>query len=81
MFRGRRLKKRAVICHDSAKCIGYVWDMEFDEASGNITAIIAIKCGFFRRFFGVGEMIIPWTSVTAISDEFVLVDMYYEYKK
>lgn len=81
MFRGGKVRKRSVISQENAKCIGYVWDIEFDEESGRITAIIAVRGGFFRRFFGMGETVIPWSSVVAISDEFVLVRMYTEAKK
>lgn len=81
MFCGKKIKNREVISCESAKRIGCVWDIEFDEETGKVTAIIAVRGGYLRRFFGVGEMVIPWSAVRAISNEFVLVDMYTEPKK
>lgn len=76
MFRGGRLKHKEVINLRTAQRIGFVSDIEIDEKEGKITAIVVIRGGIFRRMLGMGEYVIPWSEIIAISDEFVLADMY-----
>lgn len=74
MFKGTKLRKRVVIDIVSAEGLGYVSDLEIDEITGCVTAIIVRKsAGIMGGFFGLGEISIPWHCVVAMSDEFVLV--------
>ena len=74
MFHVAKLRRRTVIDINTAECIGYVSDIEIDEANGRITAVIVRKhYGFFASLFRIGEMSVPWHTITAMSDEFVLV--------
>lgn len=75
MFRGDKLRHREVIDAVTAECLGYVWDMEIDEREGRITALVILRGGWWRRFFGIGEIIIPWSNIAAVGDKFVLADM------
>lgn len=77
MFRGGKLKNRAVIDTVTAERIGYVSDIEIDEHEGKITAIIVWRGGFFRRIIGGGEMMVPWTQIAAVSNEFVLIKTHF----
>lgn len=77
MFKGTKLRKRVVIDIVTAEGLGYVTDLEIDEVAGAVTALIVRKSqGLFGSFFGMGEISIPWHSVMAMSDEFVLVKMF-----
>ena len=74
MFHVAKLRRRTVIDINTAECIGYVADIEIDEANGRITAVIVRKhYGLFASLFRIGEMSVPWHTITAMSDEFVLV--------
>lgn len=74
LFHVAKLRRRTVIDINTAECIGYVSDIEIDEANGRITAVIVRKhYGLFASLFRIGEMSVPWHTITAMSDEFVLV--------
>lgn len=74
MFKGTKLRKRVVIDIATAEGLGYVSDLEIDEVSGCVTAIIVRKSqSFMGGFFGLGEISVPWHCVVAMSNEFVLV--------
>ena len=74
LFHVAKLRRRTVIDINTAECIGYVSDIEIDEANGRITAVIVRKhYGFFSSLFRIGEMSVPWHTITAMSDDFVLV--------
>ena len=58
----------------TAEGLGYVSDLEIDEISGRVTALIVRKSGgFISGFFRLGEIAVPWQSVVAMGSEFVLV--------
>lgn len=74
MFHGAKLRRRTVIDINTAECIGYVSDIEIDEQSGRITAVIVRKhYGILASLLRIGEITVPWRTITAMSDEFVLV--------
>ena len=74
MFRGERLRRREVVDVSTAEHLGFVWDLEIDEKEGRITAIVVVRGGW-RRFFGVGEFIIPWADIAAVGERYVLADI------
>lgn len=74
MFRGCNLRQRVVIDADSAERIGTITDVELDELSGRIVKLIVKRGGgIFSGCFHIGEMSIPWSAITAVGREFVLV--------
>ncbi len=74
MFKGTKLRKRIVIDIATAEGLGYVSDLEIDEISGCVTAIIVRKsAGLLGGVFHIGEVSIPWHCVVAMGNEFVLV--------
>lgn len=74
MFNGAKLRRRTVIDANTAERIGYVSDIEIDEFNGRVSAVIIRKhSGLIAGLFHFGETAVPWHSITAMSDEFVLV--------
>ncbi len=75
MFRGYNLRQRVVIDVNSAEMLGTISDVEIDEADGLISRIIIRRrSGLFSGFFGLGEISVPWSAITAVGREFVLVN-------
>ena len=74
MFRGGNLRRREVVDVCTAERLGFVWDLEIDEKEGRITAIIVMRGGW-RRLFGIGEFIIPWSDIAVVGDKYILADM------
>ena len=76
MFRGYKLRQKEVINIKTAERIGYVRDVEINEITGNVDAIVIPRRGcFIKRLFG-GELIIPWSAVEAVGDEVILVKLF-----
>lgn len=74
MFDGTKLRRKTVIDAFTAEKIGYVSDIEIDESSGRISAVIVRRnTGFISSLFKFGEISVPWQAITAMSDEFVLI--------
>ncbi len=74
MFNGTKLRRRVVIDANTAERIGYVSDIEIDEISGRVTSVIVRRSqSILGAIFHFGESSVPWHSITAMSDEFVLV--------
>lgn len=77
MFRGTKLRQKEVINIRTAERLGIVNDVEINEATGNIEAIIVPKRGwFFPRLFGVGEMVIPWENIEVVGKDIILVRIF-----
>lgn len=77
MFRGTKLRQKEVINIRTAERLGIVNDVEINEATGNIEAIIVPKRGwFFSQFFGVGELIIPWENIEVVGKDIILVRLF-----
>ena len=68
------LKEKEVINSCDCKRLGFVCDVEFDERSGCITALIVPGCG---RIFGIlgrdSEYIIPYSCICQIGPDIILV--------
>lgn len=77
MFRGYNLRQKEVINIKTAEKLGYIRDVEINEQSGSIEAIIVPRRGaFWWRIFGGGELIIPWSAVEVVGDEIILVQFF-----
>ena len=76
MFRAMKLRQLEVISVTDARRLGYVRDVDIDENSGSVTALIVPKGnGFFERLFRHGEYVIPWDNIVAAGRDLVLVRM------
>lgn len=74
MFRGYNLRQKEVVNISNAERLGYIRDVEISESTGSIEAIIVMRSGcIFKRFFGRGELIIPWKAIEAVGDDLILV--------
>lgn len=74
MFRGYNLRQKEVVNISNAERLGYIRDVEISEITGSIEAVIVQRKGcMLRRFFGGGELIIPWASIEAVGEDLILV--------
>lgn len=77
MFRGYSLRQKEVVNISTAERIGFIRDVEINENNGIVEAIIVPRRGsFFGRFFGGGDIIIPWSAIEAVGDDLVLVRLF-----
>lgn len=77
MFRGYNLRQKEVINIKTAERLGYIRDVEISETSGNIEAIIVPRRGcLWKRIFGGGELIIPWSAIEVVGEDIVLVRLF-----
>ena len=77
MFRGIKLCRREVIDISTAERLGMVSDVEINEKTGNIDALIVPRCGrILAQFWGKGELVIPWNNVVVMGKEVILVQSY-----
>lgn len=78
MFRGYNLRQKEVVDIETAERLGFISDVEINERTGNIEAIIVPKRGwFFTRIFGGGEMIIPWSAIEVVGNDLILVRFHF----
>ena len=77
MFRGHSLRQKEVVNICTAERVGYIRDVEINDRTGNIEAlIVARRTSFFWRLFGGGEIIIPWSAVEVMGEEIALVRIF-----
>lgn len=70
------LKQKEIINTCTCKSLGCPVDLEFDEKSGKITALIVPGPGKFCSLWGRdSEYIIPWNSVCQIGEDIILVEI------
>lgn len=70
------LKQKEIINICTCKSLGCPIDLEFDEKSGKITALIVPGPGKLCCFWGRdSEYIIPWSSVKQIGEDIILVEI------
>ena len=70
------LKQKEIINTCTCKSLGCPVDLEFDEKSGKITALIVPGPGKFCCLWGRdSEYIIPWNSVCQIGEDIILVEI------
>ena len=74
--KGMDFKHKEVINIKDAKRLGYVQDVTADFETGTITSIIVPGHSSFLNIFSTGnEITIPWTSIKAIGDDLILVEI------
>ncbi|MBQ8638251.1 MAG: YlmC/YmxH family sporulation protein [Lachnospiraceae bacterium] len=70
------LKQKEVINICDCKRLGFVCDIEFDCATGRITAIVVPGIGKICGLFGRDtEFIIPFCKICQIGPDIILVDI------
>lgn len=68
------LRRKEVIDVVTAQRLGRVYDLDVDLATGRINALILPSTDFYIPFFSKRrEIIIPWSAVVAIGNEYILV--------
>ncbi|MCI8520515.1 MAG: YlmC/YmxH family sporulation protein [Clostridia bacterium] len=77
MFRGYSLRQKEVVNISTAERLGFIRDVEINENSGSVEAIIVPRRNsFFGRFFSFGDIIIPWSAIEVVGEDLVLVRLF-----
>ena len=73
--KGLDFKRKEVINIEDGKRLGFVQDVTADLKTGTIKEIIVPGNTKIFNFFSTGnELTIPWTAITTIGDDVILVD-------
>ena len=76
------LCEKTVINVEDCCTLGHVADIEFDECSGCICALVVPECSHFLGLFAPAkELVIPWGQVVKIGPDIILVKLCREHKK
>lgn len=68
------LKNKQVVCVENGCVLGFVSDIEMDTESGNLTSVIVFgKLRFWGLFGRSEDIVIPWSEITVIGSETILV--------
>lgn len=68
------LKNKQVVCIENGCVLGFVSDIEMDTESGNLTSVIVFgKLRFLGLFGRSKDIVIPWSEITVIGSETILV--------
>lgn len=77
MFRGYNFKQKEVINISNAERLGYVRDVEINDKTGRVEALILPKRNtFFLWRILRGETIIPWSAVQVVGRDIILVKLF-----
>lgn len=70
------LKEKEIINVCTCKSLGCPVDLEFDQKTGCLQALVVASpgrfCGFFNR---ENEYVIPWNCICQIGEDIILVEM------
>ena len=70
------LQEKEVINACNCKCLGNVVDLEFDECTGCIQALVVPgPCKFFGIFGHEFELCIPWKCIVRIGPDIILIEI------
>lgn len=76
MFNALKLRQMEVVSLCDARRLGFVYDVEINERTGAVSAVIVrSRMGFLWRFFGKGEYIIPWEQIAVTGRDLMLVKL------
>jgi len=69
------LRRKDVVCIGDGRVLGRVADVDFDEGTGRVRALIIPSGGCFASLWHgeKGGMVIPWPQIACIGDDVVLV--------
>lgn len=72
-----QLRKKDVICIEDGRLIGRTADLELDERSGQIRALIVPGGAGLGCFFhgDKSQSAIPWKQIACIGDDVILVSL------
>ena len=74
--KGLDFKHKEVVNIKDARRLGYVQDVTADFKTGTITSIIVPGHSSLFNIFSTGnDITIPWSSIKAIGDDLILVDI------
>ncbi len=73
MRRSFDLRQKKVIDVDTAEMVGYIKDVDIDFESGKINAITIPERGFLGIIFAKKTYTVPWESIIAIGNEYIIV--------
>lgn len=75
--KGLDFKRKEVINIKDGKRLGFVQDVTADFKTGTISEIIVPgNTKIFNIFSSGNELVIPWSSITTIGDDVILVDFW-----
>ncbi len=70
------LREKEVINICNCECLGFVVDVDIDECTGMVLALIIPGCGKCFGLFGRGsDLVIPWKQVVKIGPDIILVEI------
>lgn len=76
------LREKEVINVCTCRCIGFVMDVDIDECTGCVRAlIIPGPCKMWGLFGREFEFVIPWCNIKCIGPDVILVELKEEEKK
>ena len=75
MFRASQFGKREIINLTDGERMGYVCDLEIDEETGKINALIVPSKEKISVFSKGQKIVIPWQSIKKIGDDIILVTL------
>lgn len=69
-------RQKEVINIADGRRLGYIYDVEIDDESGQIAAVVIPISGKVLGLFGKeNEYVIPWESIKKIGEDIVLVEL------
>ncbi len=74
MFRASDFKCKEVINILDGECLGYVFDMEINASTGEISSIVVPGKEKFKIFGKCDGIVIPWSCIKRIGEDTILVE-------
>lgn len=73
------MRSKEVICARDGQRLGFVSDMEFDENTGQISAIIVPGAYRYMGVFGrEDDVVIEWSRITTIGEDLIIIEPKYK---
>ncbi|HIV86403.1 MAG TPA: YlmC/YmxH family sporulation protein [Candidatus Monoglobus merdigallinarum] len=69
------LKSKEVICVSDGERLGFVYDIEFDEISGDIKSLLVPGSYHFLGLLGrEDDVVVPWDKIEKIGDDLIIIN-------
>lgn len=75
MFRASDFKFKEVINVVDGERLGFVFDMEINSATGEVSSIVVPGKEKFRIFGKCEGIVIPWSCIKKFGEDTILVDL------
>ena len=76
------LRYKEVINVCNGHRLGFVCDIEFDIATGHISALIVPgPCRFFGLFWREEDYVLPWDCISRIGEDIILIEFQGEHRR